>query len=295
MYNRYLKLFIEIADCGSFSKAAKKMYISPNAIIKQINHYEESLGFLLFKRSNHGLRLTEEGKIIYTEGKKIIRKSDRILQELRQKRSAERCVVRIGSSLLFPSGSILHLWAKVQRNCPDIELRNVPFSETGTHYFDQNDPVWDFVDLLLVNFNRFEMERGVKRLLLQERPICIGMSLRHPLADRNLLHLPDLNGETIIIVNEGLSDYIDLVRKEINEHCPDARIVDSPVYDVETFNRCVDDNILMLSIEEWRDVHPSIITVPVEWDHAIPYGIMYRENPPEAVKRFIEEIRNVLS
>lgn len=295
MYNRYLKLFVDIADCGSFSKAAEKMYISPNAIIKQINHYEEHLGFPLFKRSNHGLKLTEEGEILYVEGKKIIRKTDRILREIRQKRSGERKVVRIGSSLLFPSSSILHLWAKVQRGCTDIELRNVPFSETGTHYFDKDDPVWNAVDLLLVSFNTFQEEKGIKWLILEERPLCIGIPLRHPLADRTLLHLDDFDGETIIIVDEGLSEYIDQVRKEILEHCPECRIIDSPVYDVETFNRCVEENILMLSIQEWKDIHPSIITVPVEWDHVIPYGIMYRENPPETVERFIKEIRKALT
>jgi hypothetical protein len=44
-----------------------------------------------------------------------------------------------------------------------------------------------------------------------------------------------------------------------------------------------------------KDIYPSIITVPVKWDYVIPYGIMYRENPPVTVERFIKEIRKALT
>ena len=100
MYTHYLKLFITTADAGSFSKAAAKLFISPNAVIKQINNYEDHLGFALFQRSPRGIELTEEGKIIYSEGKKMIRRSDSILSEIRSTRAGSRGVVRIGSSFL---------------------------------------------------------------------------------------------------------------------------------------------------------------------------------------------------
>ena len=94
MYNRYLKVFISVADCGSFSKASEAMYISPNAVKKQINKYEEHLGFALFQRSHRGISLTEEGKIIYSEGKKIIKRTDKILKEIR-----DRKIRRSGNTL----------------------------------------------------------------------------------------------------------------------------------------------------------------------------------------------------
>lgn len=45
MYNPLLDTFISIADSGSFSKAAEKLFISPTAVIKQINILENDLGF----------------------------------------------------------------------------------------------------------------------------------------------------------------------------------------------------------------------------------------------------------
>lgn len=43
MYNPQLETFIKVADAGSFNKAADELYITPTAVIKQINSLEKSL------------------------------------------------------------------------------------------------------------------------------------------------------------------------------------------------------------------------------------------------------------
>ena len=62
MYNKHLDAFLMAADCGSFTKAAEKLFISPNALIKQINLLEAKLELTLFSRTNHGIALTEIGR-----------------------------------------------------------------------------------------------------------------------------------------------------------------------------------------------------------------------------------------
>ena len=64
MYNPQLDTFLCVAESGSFNKAAEKLYISPPAVIKQINLLEESLGVKLFDRSHRGLTLTKAGRSI---------------------------------------------------------------------------------------------------------------------------------------------------------------------------------------------------------------------------------------
>ena len=59
MYNHQLETFIRVADAGSFNKAAEESYITPTAIIKQINLLEDSLGVKLFERTRRGLTLTK--------------------------------------------------------------------------------------------------------------------------------------------------------------------------------------------------------------------------------------------
>lgn len=65
LYNPQLDTFLRVADAGSFSKAAEEMYITPTAVIKQINLLEGSLGVMLFIRTHRGLHLTEAGKVFY--------------------------------------------------------------------------------------------------------------------------------------------------------------------------------------------------------------------------------------
>ena len=70
MIDHHLHTFIQVADSGSFLKASEKMYVSANAITKQINLLEQHLELKLFKRSKQGLTLTDAGRLIYDEIKK---------------------------------------------------------------------------------------------------------------------------------------------------------------------------------------------------------------------------------
>lgn len=56
MYNPQLETFICVVDSGSFNKAAEKLYISPPAVIKQMNLLEESLGIQLLSVPTVGYR-----------------------------------------------------------------------------------------------------------------------------------------------------------------------------------------------------------------------------------------------
>lgn len=58
IYNPQIETFIKVADAGSFNKAAEELYITPTAVIKQINLLESSLDLVLFERTHRGLILT---------------------------------------------------------------------------------------------------------------------------------------------------------------------------------------------------------------------------------------------
>ena len=72
MYNPQIETFIKVADAGSFNKAAEELYITPTAVIKQINLLESSLDLVLFERTHRGLILTNAGKSLYQDAKYII-------------------------------------------------------------------------------------------------------------------------------------------------------------------------------------------------------------------------------
>lgn len=55
MYNPQLETFLRVADAGSFNKVSKEFFITPTAVIKQINLLEDSLGVKLFDRTHRGI------------------------------------------------------------------------------------------------------------------------------------------------------------------------------------------------------------------------------------------------
>lgn len=61
----YYRIFYEVAKAGNISKAAKNLYISQPAVSKSITKLEDNLSHALFLRSKRGVKLTEEGEILY--------------------------------------------------------------------------------------------------------------------------------------------------------------------------------------------------------------------------------------
>ncbi len=61
-----------MVEAGSFSKAADKLYISPPAVIKQINSLENNLGVQLFARTHRGLVVTAAGESLYQDAKYMV-------------------------------------------------------------------------------------------------------------------------------------------------------------------------------------------------------------------------------
>ena len=51
MLNSNLKAFVRVAECGSFTKAAESLYLSPTAVMKQINALEKHLDLILLELS----------------------------------------------------------------------------------------------------------------------------------------------------------------------------------------------------------------------------------------------------
>ena len=67
MYNHLLDTFLAVCDCKSFTKAAKQLYISPTAVMKQINQLEKELDLKLIERTHAGVTPTSAGASIYQD------------------------------------------------------------------------------------------------------------------------------------------------------------------------------------------------------------------------------------
>ena len=81
MYDPHLDTFLIVANTGSFSGAADYLYITPSAVIQQINALEAKLKVPLFYRSNKGVSLTKQGTYLKSECMDYIKKGKDVSYE----------------------------------------------------------------------------------------------------------------------------------------------------------------------------------------------------------------------
>lgn len=91
----FYKVFCIVAESGTFSKAAEKLYISQPAITQTIKKLEEQIGGQLFYRNNSGVELTEEGKKLYTYIKDSIEIISNASDKFKQYKNLEEGIIRI--------------------------------------------------------------------------------------------------------------------------------------------------------------------------------------------------------
>lgn len=293
MYNKHLDTFICVADKGSFSKAAEELFVSPNAVMKQINLLESHLGLTLFVRSNHGLILTEVGELIYRDAKYMIRRSQKTMEQARALASKKSQIIRVGSSLMRPGQSVVTLWKDVNRIYPEIKLELIPFDDQKDNYLEIVTNLGKDIDIIFGIFPSTRFDNRCNTLELGQQKLCCAVSMNNPLAGRKKMRIEDLYGEKLIMIHRGDTAYIDALRNEIELKHPEIEIIDAPHYDIRTLNLCESTNGIMITADLWKDIHPSLVTIPVEWDYFVPYGILYSLHPSEQVQKFINAVKEI--
>jgi len=127
MYNHQLDTFIVVADSGSFNKAAEALFISPPAVIKQINLLEDSLGVRLFTLTHRGLQLTKAGQSVYEDARYIIAYCRESVERAKKADDTHTSVLRIGTSTMTPGQTVVDMWTQIREEIPDIKFQLVPF------------------------------------------------------------------------------------------------------------------------------------------------------------------------
>lgn len=294
MYNPQLETFLRVADAGSFNKAAEESYITPTAVIKQINLLEKNLGVKLFDRGHRGLTLTPSGRSLYQDARYIIQYCHDSVTRAKNAMQEGHHVIRIGTSPTTPAQLLMKLWAKVQERCPDMKFQIVPFENTPQNAREILANLGNRIDIVGGIFDETMLSlRSCAGLELVRGPFCCAVSMQHRLAAKDRLQITDLYGENLLLMHRGWSHNVDRLRDDLWTHHPQVHLVDFDFYSVDIFNRCENTNDVLLAVPAWDNVHPLIKLIPMEWDHSIPYGILHASTPSESVQRFLEIAKTV--
>lgn len=294
MYNPQLETFIKVADAGSFNKAAEQSFITPTAVIKQINLLEAGLGVALFDRTHRGLTLTKAGKSLYRDSKYIIQYCRDSVVRAKNAMQEDEHIIRIGTSPMTPAQVLLALWPKIHEHYPNMKFQLVPFENTPENAKEILANLGQNIDIVAGIFDDTLLDlRKCKGFELKRNPICCAVSINHPLAEKDKLKVTDLYGENLMLMHRGWSNYIDKLRDDLWMNHPQIKIIDFDFYNVSVFNQCENSNDILMAIDSWQSVHPLLKIIPVEWDYSIPYGLLHSPEPTKTVQDFLSAIQEI--
>lgn len=290
MYNPVLDTFITVAECGSFTKASELLYISPTAVMKQMNTLEAHLDVKLTERTPTGVKLTAAGEIIYRDAKFMKDYSKKSLAEAKASEHSYDTTFCVGTSLLNPAKPFMDIWYRVNKKFPDYKLHLVPFEDDHDGILSEIKKLGEKFDFLIGVCDSKAWLSLCNFMPLGRYKKMIAVSREHRLARKSSIGLEDLYGETLMMVKRGDSGVNDFIRNDLEKNHPQIHIEDTPqFYDLSVFNRCAETGNVLLTIECWQEVHPGLVSIPVNWDYSIPYGLLYSLNAPDDVKRFVDE------
>ena len=294
MYNPQLDTFICVVEAGSFSKAADKLYISPPAVIKQINSLENNLGVQLFARTHRGLVVTAAGESLYQDAKYMVNYSKEAIERAKEAGNDEDDVIRVGISPMTPPQAFVELWPRIQEQYPNVKFKLVPFENTPENAREILANLGQNIDVIAGIFDETMLElRKCNGVELSREPFCVAVALHHRLAGKKVLTPEDLKGERLLMMRKGWSCYVDALRAELTEKYPEITIADFDFYNVDIFNRCENSNDMLLAIKSWESVHPLMKILPVEWDYKMPYGLLYAKDPSEKVEKLVRTVEGI--
>ena len=210
-YEHY-KIFCKIAECQSISKAAEKLYVSQPAISLAIKQLEASLNAKLFFRTQRGVNLTSEGRLLYDyvkQGCNIIRAGEEKLKEIDTLEAGE---ISVGASDMTLRFFLLPFIEKFYKDFPSLKIKisNAPTPETLQHLKEgQIDfgVISEPFDKDSTNFN-FKPVKFVQDIL----------AAGEKFSDVNSLNAKDLPEYPFIMLERGTSTrlYIEKYLKENN-------------------------------------------------------------------------------
>jgi DNA-binding transcriptional LysR family regulator len=193
-----LQAFLAVAETGSFSRAAKQIYLTQPAISKRIAGLERQLGMRLFDRLGRRVHLTEAGQALHTRARIILNELEDV------KRDISNLSGRIGDRLSLATShhiGLHRLPAALKRyheTYPDVRL-DLRFmdSETACSAVLQGELELAVVTLPPAPQPNLQHER------IWEDPLELVIGAAHPLATRARIDTKTLLSHPAILPGPG--------------------------------------------------------------------------------------------
>ncbi len=284
-----IRFFVAVAECGSFSQAARKLYTAQPNLSKQIAQMEQELGFTLFIRSRHQVRLTPAGAFLYEKLAQLPDRLDGYFDQARAMARREKGRLSIGvlEGQDVNQGLRCRL-CSVMRTYPELDLtlerssyRQLRSGLSTGHY-----------DLIITLSFDVENTPQLELHTLYQKSPAVVMRRDHPLADRASITLRDLKDERFIVIAQAESPggYQRLM-DSCTAHGFKPQVVREP-NSLESLLLYVEmgEGIAMLDQNTRLQLSPDIVTHALDAPPMAVVAVVPRSEQREPVRRVLQQL-----
>jgi DNA-binding transcriptional LysR family regulator len=189
---RQLTALVAVGEELHFGRAAERLGLQQSALSQLVRRMEDQLGFLLFDRSSHHVRLTTEGERILAVTREALGMMGRVDEVAAEIAAGSSGTLRLGTSegVHEPLHAILE---RFRERHPDVAVRLLALHT--------NDKVRALLEgeLDAAFLRAASTIDGLDLLELWREPLVAVMSRRHPLAPADRLSLAELSAYPVIL------------------------------------------------------------------------------------------------
>jgi DNA-binding transcriptional LysR family regulator len=291
MHLRFLKIFCDIVDLGSFSRAAKLNNVSQSNASQVVHQLEGRMGIQLIDRSKRPFVLTAEGKRFQEGARVIVQRYDDLEREVRSMREAMAARLTIASIYSVGLAHMSGLLREFLAAHPKADVR-LEYLHPHRVYeaVDQGQ-----ADLGLVSYP--EESASLATIPWRTEPMFLVCYPQHPLAKRRSATLEVLAHEPLVAFQAGLR-----IREEIDRALATHQVVPRVALEfdnIETIKRAIEIGAGVSLLPQptiAREVESgSLVQVPLEGVSLVrPLGIIHRRDRKlsETARQFIQLLQS---
>src|SRR5213596_4318814 len=187
-----LKVFCDLAETESFTKAAQINQVTQSAVSQQISSLEKAFKSLLIERSKKKFRLTREGQVLYDYSKQIIQTYDALFSKLQEIKEIISGTIRLATIYSIGLHDLPPYLKKFLKSYPTVNV-HVEYRRANQVY---EDVVGNVVDLGLVAYPVRDSKLEIYPL--RKDPLVLICHPQHPFAKLKSFKLKSIAGQNFI-------------------------------------------------------------------------------------------------
>ena len=285
------KIFADLVETKSFSKAAKLNGITQSAVSQQARSMERNFKTLMIDRSQKQFNLTREGQRIYDAAKEILHVYEKLLSELQEMKKVISGTIRISTIYSIGLHELPPYIKKFLHDYPSVNVR-IEYRRSNLVY---EDILHNSVDFGLVAFP--QKLRQIETVPFRNDRLVLITHPNHPLAKATEVDLKTLSGHKFIGFDPDIP-----TRKAVDQIFRDNKLEITPVMEfdnIETVKRAVEIDHGIAIVPQATVVQEvkqgTLVAIQFKGkEFTRPLAILHRKGRvlTPAMKKFIETLNN---